>query len=101
MDMKNMSAVYQALMEAGQDEDIDNFGTYAMSSLRLEKGFRAWGAEVLLTHTHTTCIFYMTYMCLVNILQEIISSQASVLLFPDELRHESFRSRFGLFHQTQ
>ncbi|XP_048021396.1 dimethylglycine dehydrogenase, mitochondrial [Megalobrama amblycephala] len=46
MDMKNMSAVYQALMEAGQDQDIDNFGTYAMSSLRLEKGFRAWGAEM-------------------------------------------------------
>uniref|UniRef100_A0A8C2B943 Dimethylglycine dehydrogenase, mitochondrial n=1 Tax=Cyprinus carpio TaxID=7962 RepID=A0A8C2B943_CYPCA len=49
MDMQNMSAVYQALMEAGRDENIDNFGTYAMSSLRLEKGFRAWGAEVLLT----------------------------------------------------
>ncbi|XP_016116054.1 dimethylglycine dehydrogenase, mitochondrial [Sinocyclocheilus grahami] len=46
MDMQNMSAVYQALMEAGQDENIDNFGTYAMSSLRLEKGFRAWGAEM-------------------------------------------------------
>uniref|UniRef100_A0A8C1MLG7 Dimethylglycine dehydrogenase n=1 Tax=Cyprinus carpio TaxID=7962 RepID=A0A8C1MLG7_CYPCA len=52
MDMQNMSTVYQALMEAGRDENIDNFGTYAMSSLRLEKGFRAWGAEVLLTHTH-------------------------------------------------
>uniref|UniRef100_A0A8C1MQ66 Dimethylglycine dehydrogenase n=1 Tax=Cyprinus carpio TaxID=7962 RepID=A0A8C1MQ66_CYPCA len=47
MDMQNMSTVYQALMEAGRDENIDNFGTYAMSSLRLEKGFRAWGAEVL------------------------------------------------------
>uniref|UniRef100_A0A8C2B4B7 Dimethylglycine dehydrogenase, mitochondrial n=1 Tax=Cyprinus carpio TaxID=7962 RepID=A0A8C2B4B7_CYPCA len=46
MDMQNMSAVYQALMEAGRDENIDNFGTYAMSSLRLEKGFRAWGAEM-------------------------------------------------------
>uniref|UniRef100_A0A8C2IFS4 Dimethylglycine dehydrogenase n=1 Tax=Cyprinus carpio TaxID=7962 RepID=A0A8C2IFS4_CYPCA len=46
MDMQNMSAVYHALMEAGRDENIDNFGTYAMSSLRLEKGFRAWGAEM-------------------------------------------------------
>uniref|UniRef100_A0A9J8AEG8 Dimethylglycine dehydrogenase n=1 Tax=Cyprinus carpio carpio TaxID=630221 RepID=A0A9J8AEG8_CYPCA len=46
MDMQNMSTVYQALMEAGRDENIDNFGTYAMSSLRLEKGFRAWGAEM-------------------------------------------------------
>uniref|UniRef100_A0A672MI01 Dimethylglycine dehydrogenase n=1 Tax=Sinocyclocheilus grahami TaxID=75366 RepID=A0A672MI01_SINGR len=46
MDMQKMSAVYEVLMEAGRDENIDNFGTYAMSSLRLEKGFRAWGAEM-------------------------------------------------------
>lgn len=60
IDQKNMAAVYQAMMEAGKDEGIDNFGTYAMSSLRLEKGFRGWGAEVhslsftlSLSHTHT------------------------------------------------
>lgn len=46
IDQKNMAAVYQAIMEAGKDEGIDNFGTYAMASLRLEKGFRGWGAEV-------------------------------------------------------
>lgn len=51
IDQKNMAAVYQAMMEAGRDEGIDNFGTYAMSSLRLEKGFRGWGAEV---NTQTT-----------------------------------------------
>jgi len=33
-------------MDAGQKEGIDNFGTYALNALRLEKGFRAWGAEV-------------------------------------------------------
>lgn len=52
MDMSSMSAVYEALMGTGQDEGIDNFGTYAMNSLRLEKGFRAWGAEVLHTDQH-------------------------------------------------
>lgn len=46
IDQENMAAVYKAVMEAGKDEGIDNFGTYAMSSLRLEKGFRGWGAEV-------------------------------------------------------
>uniref|UniRef100_A0A671VL42 Dimethylglycine dehydrogenase, mitochondrial n=1 Tax=Sparus aurata TaxID=8175 RepID=A0A671VL42_SPAAU len=46
IDQKNMAAVYQAMMEAGQDQGIDNFGTYAMNSLRLEKGFRGWGAEM-------------------------------------------------------
>ncbi|KAL0965325.1 hypothetical protein UPYG_G00279790 [Umbra pygmaea] len=43
---KDMAAVYQAIMAAGQDMGIDNFGTYAMSSLRLEKAFRGWGAEM-------------------------------------------------------
>lgn len=52
IDQKNMAAVYQAMMEAGKDEGIDNFGIYAMSSLRLEKGFRGWGAEVY-TKSHT------------------------------------------------
>uniref|UniRef100_A0A3B4AX35 Uncharacterized protein n=1 Tax=Periophthalmus magnuspinnatus TaxID=409849 RepID=A0A3B4AX35_9GOBI len=42
----NMATVYQAIMEAGKDHGIDNFGTYAMNSLRLEKGFRGWGAEM-------------------------------------------------------
>lgn len=46
VDQKNMAAVYQAIMEAGKDQGIDNFGTYAMNSLRLEKGFRGWGAEM-------------------------------------------------------
>ncbi|XP_064163850.1 dimethylglycine dehydrogenase, mitochondrial [Anguilla rostrata] len=46
IDNKDMAAVYLAIMEAGQNEGIDNFGTYAMSSLRLEKGFRGWGAEM-------------------------------------------------------
>uniref|UniRef100_A0A8B9JIJ2 Dimethylglycine dehydrogenase n=1 Tax=Astyanax mexicanus TaxID=7994 RepID=A0A8B9JIJ2_ASTMX len=46
VDMPQLAAVYQAIMEAGQEEGIDNFGTYAMGSLRLEKGFRGWGAEM-------------------------------------------------------
>jgi len=52
IDQKNMAAVYQAMMEAGKDQGINNFGTYAMASLRLEKGFRGWGAEVY-TPKHT------------------------------------------------
>ncbi|XP_068562619.1 dimethylglycine dehydrogenase, mitochondrial [Cebidichthys violaceus] len=46
IEQKNMATVYQAMMKEGKDEGIDNFGTYAMSSLRLEKGFRGWGAEM-------------------------------------------------------
>ncbi|XP_030209851.1 dimethylglycine dehydrogenase, mitochondrial [Gadus morhua] len=46
MEQKDMAALYQAIMAAGQEEGIDNFGTYAMNSMRLEKGFRGWGAEM-------------------------------------------------------
>lgn len=53
IEQKNMATVYQAMMEAGKDQGIDNFGTYAMNSLRLEKGFRGWGAEVSVW-THVT-----------------------------------------------
>jgi 4-methylaminobutanoate oxidase (formaldehyde-forming) len=38
--------VYQALMEAGKDLGVANAGYYAIDSLRLEKGYRAWGREL-------------------------------------------------------
>lgn len=37
--------LYEALLEVGKPQ-IGNFGTYALNSLRLEKGFRMWGAEM-------------------------------------------------------
>lgn len=43
---EDSAALYDAIMNAGQEEGIDNFGTYAMNALRLEKAFRAWGLEV-------------------------------------------------------
>ncbi|XP_034955456.1 dimethylglycine dehydrogenase, mitochondrial isoform X2 [Zootoca vivipara] len=43
---EDSAALYSTIMEAGQEEGIDNFGTYAMNTLRLEKAFRAWGAEM-------------------------------------------------------
>jgi heterotetrameric sarcosine oxidase gamma subunit len=38
--------VYDALMKAGGDFGIANAGHYAINSLRLEKGYRAWGADL-------------------------------------------------------
>jgi 4-methylaminobutanoate oxidase (formaldehyde-forming) len=38
--------VYDALMEAGGDLGVRNAGYYAVESLRLEKGYRAWGREL-------------------------------------------------------
>jgi sarcosine dehydrogenase len=38
--------VYDALMEAGAAFGVRNAGYYALESLRLEKGYRAWGREL-------------------------------------------------------
>ncbi|MBA3254670.1 MAG: FAD-dependent oxidoreductase [Burkholderiaceae bacterium] len=38
--------VYEALLAAGSDIGIANAGYYAIDSLRLEKGYRAWGREL-------------------------------------------------------
>ena len=38
--------VYESLMAAGKDLEIANAGYYAIDSLRLEKGYRAWGREL-------------------------------------------------------
>ena len=37
---------YDTLMAAGHDLGATNAGHYAINSLRLEKGYRAWGAEL-------------------------------------------------------
>lgn len=38
--------VYDTLVAAGGELGLENAGHYAINSLRLEKGFRAWGAEL-------------------------------------------------------
>lgn len=43
---EDSAALYERIMNAGQEEGIDNFGTYALNALRLEKAFRAWGSEM-------------------------------------------------------
>ena len=44
--MEHMEALYDALTEAGADFGIRNFGLYAVNSMRLEKAYRSWGAEL-------------------------------------------------------
>ena len=44
--MTDLPALYQAVWAAGEDHGIADFGLYAMNSLRMEKGYRGWGAEL-------------------------------------------------------
>lgn len=39
-------ALYDALMQAGEPFGLVNAGAYALTSLRVEKGYRAWGHEL-------------------------------------------------------
>jgi 4-methylaminobutanoate oxidase (formaldehyde-forming) len=39
-------AVYELLMAAGREFGVVNAGHYAINSLRLEKSYRAWGADI-------------------------------------------------------
>ncbi|MBV2186357.1 MAG: FAD-dependent oxidoreductase, partial [Rhizobium sp.] len=41
-----LGAVFDALMEAGKAHDIRPIGYRALESLRLEKGYRAWGSDI-------------------------------------------------------
>ena len=43
--------VYLALMAAGADHGLANAGYRAIETLRLEKGYRAWGADIGPDHT--------------------------------------------------
>lgn len=44
--MDQMQRLYDALMEAGAEFGIANFGTYAVNSLRMEKAYKGWGSEL-------------------------------------------------------
>jgi dimethylglycine dehydrogenase len=44
--MNDLPALYDAIWEAGQKYGIADFGLYAVNSLRIEKAYRGWGAEL-------------------------------------------------------
>jgi len=44
--MECAAGVYDAVVEAGADLGLRDAGYYALESLRLEKGYRAWGRDV-------------------------------------------------------
>ena len=46
IETESAAAVYDAIVEAGGDLGLTCAGAYASNSLRLEKGFRAWGHDI-------------------------------------------------------
>ena len=45
-EMQDLPRLYAALWQAGQSFDMADFGLYAVNSLRMEKAYRGWGAEL-------------------------------------------------------
>jgi dimethylglycine dehydrogenase len=44
--MDRLAGLYEAVWEAGEAFGIANFGVYAVNSLRMEKAYKGWGAEL-------------------------------------------------------
>jgi dimethylglycine dehydrogenase len=44
--MADLAALYDAVWAAGQDFGIANYGLYAVNTMRMEKGYKAWGSEL-------------------------------------------------------
>ncbi len=44
--VNEMEKLYDLIMVAGEEFGIANFGTYAVNAMRMEKAYKAWGAEL-------------------------------------------------------
>jgi len=44
--MGDMVKLYDGIMSAGSDLGVQDFGSYALNSLRLEKAYKGWGSEL-------------------------------------------------------
>jgi len=44
--MEDMETLYDTITSKGEDLGLDHFGTRVVNTLRIEKGFRAWGHEM-------------------------------------------------------
>ena len=42
----DMTALYDVIWQAGQAFAIANYGLYAVNTMRMEKGYKAWGSEL-------------------------------------------------------
>ncbi len=51
----DLLSAYRAIMELGANKGMTEFGSYALDSMRLEKGYHAWGADFGIEYTPFDC----------------------------------------------
>ena len=72
--------VYNTLFQAGQQHGIGHFGAYAMNTLRLEKGIRAWKTEVIKMLIWYGFVFSFYLQSILRLLLDHIPFRLEVLL---------------------
>jgi 4-methylaminobutanoate oxidase (formaldehyde-forming) len=82
--------VYEDLMAAGEDLGVANAGYYTINSLRLDKGYRAWGSE--LTPDHGPVEAGLTFACKLNRPVDFLGRESV-----DKVRAEGARRRLVSF----
>lgn len=51
VDDRDVVSLYEALHDAGADLGLRDFGSYALNSMRVEKGYHGWGSEFGVEYT--------------------------------------------------
>lgn len=81
-EMADLPEIYAAIWAAGQAHGIADFGLYAVNSLRLEKAYRGWGAEL----TNEVTMIDADMQRFLKLDKDDFVGKAATLAQPDEER---------------
>ena len=80
--MEDLAALYNAVWEAGQEFGIVNYGLYAANTMRMEKGYKAWGSEL----TNELTMIEADMPRFINFKKEDFVGKQATLDAPDRFR---------------
>jgi dimethylglycine dehydrogenase len=80
--MDDLAALYQAVWDAGQEFGIANYGLYAANTMRMEKGYKAWGSEL----TNELTMIEADMPRFINFKKEDFVGKQATLDAPDRFR---------------
>jgi dimethylglycine dehydrogenase len=80
--MDDLAALYDAVWDAGQEFGIVNYGLYAANTMRMEKGYKAWGSEL----TNELTMIEADMPRFINFKKEDFVGKQATLAAPDRFR---------------
>ena len=99
-EMADLPTIYDAIWKAGKEHGIADFGLYAVNSLRIEKAYRGWGAEL----TNEVTMIDADMKRFIKFDKDDFIGKAATLAQKDEDRTSTtglFRSRCGRFGRSR